>query len=277
MYLGRKTLISSALNKTNKTIAALFFATTLTSAGAAADGWKFSTGLDFSSGDYGQDKDTDITYLPFSASYNTGPWTAKLTVPWIRIDGPGGVVGAGDGLVVIKPKNKGAPVAPSTTTSESGLGDVWASMKYEVESFPAEMGNLDLTGKIKFPTADDNDGLGTGEVDYTFQADYAKPMGRLTPLLTAAYKVKGDPDGVNLDNVWYVSAGADWRAQDSLNFGATVDFQEASSSGADDALELFTYLSYKLSNTWSVMPYLYFGFSDGSPDEGLGVSLTHQM
>ncbi len=250
----------------------LCIAMVLVSPSALADSWKFSTGIDYSSGDYGADKDTDILYIPFTASYNTGPWTSKVTVPWIRIEGPGGVVGGGDGSVVIPGKGKA-----QSTSSESGLGDIWTSLRYEVQNFPADLGYLDLTGKIKLPTADENDGLGTGEVDYTLQADYARSMGRLTPLLTLAYKIKGDPSGYDLDNVFYLSAGADWRVRRGVNVGATLDFQEASSSGADDALELFTYLSYKLSNTWSVVPYLYLGFSDGSPDEGLGVSLNYRM
>lgn len=249
----------------------------------AEDGsWKFSTGLDYSSGKYGGDKDTDITYMPFSGSYQTGAWTAKVTVPWIRIDGPGGVVGGGDGVVVIRPKKdngNGPTPTPTTnsTTTESGLGDIWASLKYEVQSFPADIGYLDFTAKIKIPTADEDDGLGTGETDYTLQADYAKSMGRLTPLLTVAYKIKGDPDDVDLDDVWYLSAGANWRVDSGLNVGASLDFQEASSDGADDALELFTYLSYKLSDLWSITPYVYFGFTDGSPDEGLGVSVNYKM
>lgn len=250
--------------------------------------WKFSSGLDYSSGKYGGDEDTDITYIPFSGSYQTGAWTAKVTVPWIRIKGPGGVVGGGDGVVVIRPKNgNGNGNGPTTTTTtattgqststESGLGDVWASLKYEMQSFPTDIGYLDLTAKIKIPTADEDDGLGTGETDYTLQADYAKSMGRLTPLLTVAYKIKGDPSGIDLDDVWYLSAGANWRLGSHLNVGASLDFQEASSDGADDALELFAYLSYKVSEVWSLTPYVYFGFTDGSPDEGLGVSVNYKM
>lgn len=246
--------------------------------------WKFSTGFDYSSGNYGADEDTDITYIPLSGSYKVGSWTAKVTVPWLEIKGPGGVVGGGDGVVVIRPRNNSGnvptptptPVVQSTTT-ESGLGDIWASLKYAVDGFPGELGFLDVTAKVKIPTADEGDGLGTGETDYTLQADYAKPMGRLTPLLTVAYKIKGDPSGVDLDDVWYVSAGANWRIESALNVGASLDFQEAASDGADDAVELFAYLDYKLSNVWSVTPYLYFGFTDGSPDEGLGVSVSYSM
>ncbi len=254
---------------------------------AQANEWQFSTGADYSSGDYGVSDDTDILYLPFTASYLSGPWKAKVTIPWIRIDGPGVVTGGGDGVVVIKPKknpnaNPGPNPAPtpasSGTTTESGLGDIWASLTYQVEAWPREYGYLDLTGKIKFPTADDDDGLGTGETDYTLQADYAYPMdNKLTPMVSVAYKIKGDPDGVDLDNVFYVSAGADYRLDSGIHVGASLDFQEASSDGADDALELFAYLSYRASQNWTLMPYAYHGFTDGSPDYGIGISVNYRM
>lgn len=192
------------------------------------------------------------------------------------------MVGGGDGVVVIRPKkgNRNGPTPTPTTnstTTESGLGDIWTSLTYEVQSFPTDIGYLDFTAKIKIPTADEDDGLGTGETDYTLQADCAKSMGRLTPLLTVAYKIKGDSDDVDLDDVWYLSAGANWRVDRELNVGASLDFQEAFSDGADHTLELFTCLGYELSDLWSITPYVYFGFTDGSPDEGLGLSVNYKM
>lgn len=267
----------------------MFCAATVASALLAdtvhANEWRFSSGADYSTGDYGASKDTDILYLPFSASYLSGPWKARVTIPWIRIEGPGVVTGGGDGVVVIKPKKNpnaipGPAPAPGSggTTTESGLGDIWASLTYQVEAWPVEYGYLDVTGKIKFPTADEDDGLGTGETDYTLQADYAYPMdNKLTPMLAVAYKIKGDPDGIDLDNVFYISAGADYRLDSGVHVGASLDFQEASSDGADDALELFAYLSYRMSQNWTLMPYAYHGFTDGSPDYGIGTSINYRM
>ena len=214
--------------------------------------WKYSTGVDISTGDYGGDPvDTDITYIPFTVSYQQGRWEFKATVPWVEIEGAGTVVGAGDGGVVI-----GNPGVATKATTESGLGDIWLTAKYSVEEVPAELFYLDVAAKFKIPTADEDDGLGTGEFDYTLQAEVFKPLGAFTPFATLAYKVKGDPSGVELDNVWFTSVGSDYRVSDVMNIGASLDFQEASSSSSDDSLELFGYLSQKM-----VLPqqYAHFG------------------
>jgi len=250
------------------------FVSTFSHLAVAKEGqWKYSTGVDFSSGDYdGDPVDTEITYVPFTVSYKQGRWELKATVPWLEIKGPGTVIGAGDGGVVI-----GDPDSVNVqTTRESGLGDIWLTAKYAVVEIPAELFYLDLAAKFKIPSADEDKGLGTGEFDYTLQTELFKPLGALTPFATLAYKVKGDPSGIDLDNVWYTSLGSDYRVSDTLNIGASVDFQEASTSASDDAFEVFGYLSQKITPKFSVTLYGYKGLKDGSPDYGGGVQLTYK-
>lgn len=237
-----------------------------------ADGqWKYTTGVDYSTGDYGDDPvDTDITYLPFTASYTRENWTFKGTAAWLEIEGAGTVVGAGDGGVVIG--NSGNV----SSTTESGLGDIWLSAMYSLSNIPPELLYLDVGAKLKIPTADEDKGLGTGEIDYSLQADLFKPLGKATPFATVAYKIKGDPDGVDLDNVLYLSLGSDFKLSDETNVGASMDYQEASTSSSDDALELFGYVKHKLDQQWSITLYGYQGLDDGSPDYGLGIQLAYK-
>ncbi|PXA04791.1 hypothetical protein DDZ13_06390 [Coraliomargarita sinensis] len=235
-----------------------------------AEQFKISSGVDYSSGDYGSDVDTEILFVPLTLSYANNPWKAKVTIPWIQIKGPGNVVGGGDGGVIIGDGG-------TRTTTESGLGDIWTSLSYSVEEIPAEWFYLDLVGKVKIPTADEDRGLGTGEFDYTLQLDFFKPLGQLTPIATVAYKIKGDPDDYELDNVFYISVGADYRLNDKTNIGATLDFQEASSDSSEDSVEIFSYLSHSLNEDWKLTGYTYFGLTDGSPDAGGGLSLSYSL
>lgn len=232
--------------------------------------WKYTTGFDYSSGDYGGDPvDTEITYLPFIAAYSAGQWEFKATVPWLQIKGGGTVVGGGDGGVVI---GQGA----NTTTTESGLGDIWLGATYSVKNTIGDDVFLDLGAKVKLPTADEDKGLGTGETDYTLQADLFKAMGKITPFATLAYKIKNDPPGLTLDNVIYLSGGADYKLSELRHIGASLDYQEAASSNSDDALELFGYVSQKINNSWSTTLYGYLGLMDGSPDYGIGLQLSYK-
>lgn len=237
----------------------------------AAEGqWKYTSGFDYSSGNYGGDPaDTDITYVPFSMAYSKENWTFKGTISWLQMHGPGTVIGGADGGVIIRPD----PEA-TTVKTESGMGDLWLGTSYLVDSIPPDLMYVELGGKVKLPTADEDKGLGTGETDYTVQADFFKPMKDFMPFATVAYKIKGDPSGYELKNVFYLSAGSDFKLFDSSHIGLNMDYQQASTDTGDDVLEAMGYLNQKLGSEWSMMLYLYKGLADGSPDYGGGLQLS---
>ena len=120
-----------------------------------------------------------------------------------------------------------------------------------------------LPEKLKIPTADENKGLGTGEFDEVVQFDYMYPLERLTPMATVGYKWRGDPPDVELKDSIFYSVGADWRQTNKIHIGASLDYQQASSDGVDDPLDLFTYMNYKASRLLSITPYLYTGIKQG--------------
>ena len=135
----------------------------------AEGAFSLTSGVDYSSGKYGQSQSTDITYIPLIAKYETDSTTFKLTVPWVKIRGPGDVVG-GNAPIVLGKSNR--PV-----TTESGLGDIVFAATQTIAQFgETNPLLLDLTGKVKFATGSRSKGLGTGENDYTIMLDAYKPV-----------------------------------------------------------------------------------------------------
>jgi len=253
---------------TQKTLATLTvgaFALLAVDAHAADGTFKFSTGFDYSSGDYGASSDTDILYIPFTFKYQTLPWTVKLTVPYLRITGPGGVVQSPEGPIVVGS-------AGASRTTESGLGDIVASASYELNPQPL----VEVTGKVKLGTADEGKGLGTGENDYAAQVDIADTYGKLTPFGTLGYRVTGDPAGSDLDNVYYASVGVGYKVDSLTSVGAIFDYKQAASRTSEDARELVGYVTRKTENPWYWTGYAVLGLSDGSPDAGLGLQWTYK-
>lgn len=245
----------------------------LTLAGSAAeaeDGLALGTGFDYSRGRYGSRTLTEITYIPFIAKYETGPWLLKLTVPWLRIVGPGGVVGGGDDRTVISTAN-------AARSAASGQGDVVASLGHTLIESAAHGLILDIVGKVKFGTADASKGLGTGENDYAIQADLVKSFGSVSALGTLGYKALGDPPGLDLRNVWYGSVGAAWKLAPTTSAGMLLDFRQASVAGGNPQREVTLYAAYKLGATTRLQGYLVRGLADGSPDLGIGANLSAQF
>src|SRR5438067_2246733 len=168
----------------------LLFATMLTAlaapAAVLAEGLTLGTGFDYTSGKYGTSEKTDILYVPFYGRYETGRGVFRLTVPYIRITGPGNVLGAGADRVTL-------PGPTGARRTESGLGDVVGSAFYNVLSERNGPLGLDLGAKVKFGTADETKGLGTGKNDYSLQADFFKPLGATTVFGSLGHRWYGDP------------------------------------------------------------------------------------
>src|SRR4051812_14294382 len=85
-------------------------------------GVSVSTGVDYSSGDYGLPQNTDILVVPVSLRATTGNLAFSATLPYLRIDGPGGVVVGPDGQPI--------PGVPSIPGARSGIGDVSLGATY---------------------------------------------------------------------------------------------------------------------------------------------------
>jgi hypothetical protein len=222
-----------------------------------------STGADYTTGKYGASQSTDILYIPFTGKYESGPWTTKLVVPWIHITGPGNVVGAPGDTVVLNG-------ASTNRRTESGLGDIVASAFYNVISERSAPFGLDLGGKVKFGTADESRGLGTGKNDYSVQADAFKPMGALTPFGSLGYRWYGDPAGVDFKNVYYYSLGASYKLSQPTTIGVAYDFRPRILDNGSHVSEATFFVSQKLTRDWKLQVYGVKGFSTGSPDWGLG-------
>ena len=226
---------------------------------------KLSTGVDYSRGDYGDVDDTEIWYFPATAKASMGDWSAKVTVPYLRIKGPGVVVGGGGGGV--------QQSARTHVKTETGLGDVVGSLTYtyDFESFETY---VDFTGKVKFPTADEDKGLGTGETDYTASVDVTRMIGEGYLFGGVGRKFVGESERFELDDIWLANIGGGYQMTSKAGVGVSYDFREAAGSGEDPS-EASAFLTYKLTDTINIQAYGVVGFSEGSPDGGAGLQIGY--
>lgn len=255
--------------KTKLQITSLFVSTiSFLSTPSYAEGkFNLTSGVDYSTGKYGQSQSTNITYIPFIAKYDTGNTTLKLTVPWVEITGPGDVVGGNSPIVL------GSSSRPIST--ESGLGDIVFSVTQTIAQFGE--GNpllLDLTGKVKFATASSSKGLGTGKNDYTVELDAYKSINSAVTLFgDVGYKKLGDPSGINLNNVWYGSAGFAYKLNPATSAGMMADIRQATMNTSQPLRELTVFLTHKFNATYKLQSYLTSGNTDASTDWGGGLML----
>lgn len=230
---------------------------------------KLGIGYDYSRGDYGLAQDTEVTFVPVHLSYDVGRWAFKTSIPHITIEGPATVVAGGTG------SGGGAPTRP-TTTSESGLGDITMSATYHARPVPGEL-NIDLTGRVKFGTADKDKGLGTGEADYYVQVDMYQNFGAITPFANFGYRFLGTSPAFQLEDGFYATAGAAYRLTSSTIIGAAYDWRSRIIDGAEHGTDALGFVSYTPNENWNILGYVLIGFNDASPELGLGTLLSYKF
>ena len=228
-----------------------------------------STGAEYTTGKYGATEKTDQLYVPVTAKLETESWVLKATVPYLHVSGPANVVGAGDDRVVV-PGNAGRRTA-------SGLGDIVTSAFYSAVNDTSSGFALDLGAKVKFGTADETERLGTGENDYSLQADFYKPLGGVNFFATLGYRWYGDPPGFEFRDVPYGAIGAARRLEGGSTIGVSYDYRPRISDGGAAISEATLFWVTRFSREWKMQLYAIAGFSDASPDAGAGAVLEYRF
>ena len=231
---------------------------------------RFSTGVEYSTGKYGGTDDIEEIYVPFTFRAGFERVGLRITVPWLSVTAP-------EDTVITDPGSEPLPGSGAAVT-DRGLGDVMGSLTlYDLYVSDNADFIIDITGKIKFATADEAKGLGTGENDYTLQFDAYRFFDRLSLQGTAGYRLRGDPPGVDLDDVFLVSVGGAYLASTDTLVGLYFDYRESSISGTDDIQELSGFASFRLGRAWRMDLYAFTGLTDSSTDFGAGILFSTDL
>lgn len=229
----------------------------------AASQLSFTTGVDYSKGDYGTAIDTSMVVVPLSARLRTGNWRVTASIPWLRIDGAN-VVGGSNGPIVIDPN--------ASRTIRKGFGDVSLGLAYDIPEQDFGLG-VQLSGRVKLPTASQSKGLGTGKADFSGAIELSKTYGPITPFVSLGYRLPGDPAGIDLQNGFVGSAGLSVVTGRSVVL-LSYDYRESASLLAENSQELFGAFTTPVSKKLDFTLYGSAGLTKGAPDYGVGAMVT---
>ncbi|MEW6246505.1 MAG: transporter [Nitrospirota bacterium] len=267
--------------------------------GQEAPNWQVSFSPTYSSGKYGTDTTTDIAYLPLSIRRLFDDGDVTFTIPYICISStgavtllsgvpnrvsssgssgsgssgsgggpPGGIPGGSSGPGSGRGKSPGS-VEPTAST-DCGIGDLILRGRYYLVDERDWIPTIAVTGRIKFPTADENRGLGTGEFDEGFGVEVSKTLvGNWLGFVDFGYIFIGDPPGVDLRNQWYYDFGVGYNATKNLLLSAYYEEYRALIPNLSNPRDFLFALNYKATSALRFNASLLVGLSDGAPAYGL--------
>jgi hypothetical protein len=227
-------------------------------------------GADYSNGNYGTDRNTDILLDLSSLSAQIGNLKISANVPYMRISGRGLVVfdAAGNPIVI----NRKASIAPDV---RSGFGDLNLSATYTIPAAILSDFQVELTGRVKLPTASERRRLSTGEADFGLSVDVSRQFGIWGPFVTFGYLVPGQPSNYSLYNTASITIGTTVELTKDLVAIASYDQDSASARQVGASRELLGSLSWIVNNSITLTGYGTAGLSSGSPSVGTGLILSY--
>jgi len=240
-----------------------------------------SIGYEQTSGDYGQENDTEITTIPLTVQYIENAWRFKVSIPYISVKGDGSVIPSSGGVVSHGHMQMGSgfgstPMQTTTVSlveTQSGLGDVTTSVSYAFLPRNDSYAFYELTGEVKWGTASVNKNLGTGENDYSLDLYSIYVKHDLKPFLTLGYLVIGDTNISKYNDVFFTSVGLMYPMNSKTSFSVVYDYQQAAIDGIDDDHTVSLYVTRNFNQEWSANVYILNGLSDSVADSGAGFTL----
>lgn len=246
---------------------------------------RFGIGVDYSSGDYGSDVTTEILSIPVTARLDTGNWSLRASLPWVRVSGDANVLpgvglvdnlnpaGRGRGGLLGPPGGgNGGGTADTVQRGEaSGVGDLALRATYAVPTGTAL--GLDLGVNAKIATADENKGLGTGANDYGVSVDLYRDFSGTLLFGGVGYTWLGDSDYIETDSAASANVGIA-RTLGNGRLGVMLDHRDSTSSAFDDRREVIGFYNLGTGTGHRLQLYASHGLTDGSPDWGAGVAIS---
>ncbi len=253
--------------------------------------FRVSTGVSFSSGDYGDTSKTNVFSTTIGAKYSNGPFSIRLTVPYVRISGPGSIVdtpegrgggsgrGSNSGSGSSNSGSGGSSVSSgaeiiggATRQTSSGLGDISVGATYSFD-----LGDelyLDASARVKLPTASVSKRLGTGKTDVTAALDVTKYFGPVGVYAGGRHRFVGKSATSALRDTWGATIGASFDASDKTTIGVDYDWQQSSFADGKSIQEATAWATLRLSKQLSMNLYGSTGFNSNSVDAAGGLTLT---
>jgi hypothetical protein len=232
---------------------------------------KVNVSITYQTGTFGTNVRTHNVYIPFTLIRYFNKWAIAGTLPYIYQKND-------QRIAAIAGRPQYVRNTRGSVHDDSGPGDILGKLGYQALDETANLMNLWAIGQIKFPTADDETGLGTGKFDETIGVEGSKSFSESWKVFSDLYfTFMGDPDGLNLNNQLTIDLGVRYKMSAFTTLSLAYEDRSNLRNGRPNPRDFVFGVRRKASDeTASLFGSLSLGVSEGSPDIGLtaGVSAS---
>lgn len=259
--------------------------------GAEEMHYSLGTGLEFTSGTYGTGSRTNTVYIPFTAVvYPTERFDFSVEIPIVYQSNNNVITTLGSAMHGGQSTANSSAASSTTGTGmmggssgmsggmgQGGLGDITIKTGYILATEKELMPQIRPNVFLKFPTADKNKALGTGEYDAGAALELWKWLDNWCTYTEVGYVLQGKSSDIPLKNYLYYTVGTGYQITDAFRTMLLLKGSTETFVGADPLLEARLKLKYQASKHTGVTGYFAKGISTSSPDYGTGVAVFYDF
>lgn len=271
---------------------------------------RLSTGINYSSGDYGDLQNTKVWSAPVALKYSKDNFSIRVSVPYVHISGPGSLLqtpegrdsggggrsdnsGPGSSNSGSGSSGSGSGGSGSSGSGSSGSGEVEVDPTAPLASKRSGIGDtvvtatysfdlgggfwLDASGKVKLPTASKAKRLGTGKADFTGAFDLGKDVGPASFYIHGRRKFAGNSAATPIRDTWGAGGGASIKAGEGVTVGADYDWQQSAFAGRKASSEITGWTNFRLAQGFNLSLFASTGFNSNSADFAGGMTLSIRL
>ena len=247
--------------------------------------WRFSASAELRQmeGDFDTGHDISITQLSATVEARRKRFDASLTQLYLdtRTTGTGSASASPSGSPFFQRSGGGRSAARGDVFhDESGLGDTYAEAGYLVGKQEDAGVDVRLSAGVKFPTADERKGLGTGETDVFARAGLSRWEGDNVGTFRIGETFMGDPPGVNYRDSLDAALGVGHRfhvgEDETLIPRAWLRGRESVLPGGSDPVEFALTLDYDREKAFFTLE-LAAGLTAGAPDSTVAIGMGYDF
>jgi len=257
-------------------VAGVLFVTLAAASSALGASVAYTGSLQFATGNYIFDQNTNGYYFFNGLSFSAGPFSFSGSLPMIFQSTPyvsySGVgilpSGGSESSAVNGRQGRGQVVLPEPVDFEQfGLGDPLLHMDLEVFKEGKLIPSVRLMAEIKVPLADVDKGFGTGEWDYSGGLSISKALGKTFVFVDLSYWIMGDLPELELkDTLSYSIALGQSLAGGKFALLASYSGYTQIIADVEPPSIIGLGLSYRIDSKKSFIVNSTFGLTESTPD-----------
>lgn len=259
------------------TVAMAAFFVAAPSLALAAKKYALGLGVNFATGDYGTDTTTDSLRFPLTLDYfPTERLDFELVIPFLYQSNSNTIL-AGGTRFPFERHGGMRQTTFDTSDSQNGFGDISMTVGYILLKGDENLPSIRPLLYVKFPTADEDEGLGTGEFDVGAGIGVAKWFDRWYTFAQGRYIFQGSNSDLGLKDYATLEGEAGYRLTERFLPTISLWWSTPPADDASDLVEVRLNGKYWVTDDVYLEAYLGKGLSDEAADFGTGLTVFYSF